>query len=147
MPSGPGQIASCSDCDASPVSCGARAWLGLHGIARDQISERTHDALDRVARDGRARSRLIPYGFRTARGGTRSVKGDRAPLVKHDGEQKILATMRRLRKNERGFQAVADHLNSRGHRTRSGKLWNRKNLWAILDAHEAREEARAEPQG
>ncbi len=122
----------------------AHALAAVAQMYRDQISERTQDALDRVARDGRARSRFIPYGFRTARGGTRSVKGDRSPLVKHDGEQKILATARRMRKNGRTFQAVADHLNSRGHRTRSGKLWSLKNPWAILDAHDAREEARAE---
>ncbi len=125
----------------------AHVLAAVAQMYRDQISERTQDALDRVARDGRARSRLIPYGFRTARGGTQSVKGDRAPLVKHEGEQKILATARRMRKNGRSFREIADHLNRRGLKKRNGKPWNRKRLWEILDAHEAREEARAEAQG
>ncbi len=125
----------------------AHVLAAVAQMYRDQISERTQDALNRVAQDGRARSGQIPFGFRTSRGGTRSTKGDRSPLVKHAGEQKILATARRMRKNGRTLQAVADHLNRRGHRTRNGKLWSLKNLWAILDAHDAREEARAEPQG
>ncbi len=72
------------------------------------------------------------------------MKGDRAPLVKHEGEQKILATARRMRKNGRSFREISDHLNRRGLKKRNGKPWNRKRLWEILDAHEAREEARAE---
>ena len=122
----------------------AHVLAAVAQMYRDQISERTQDALDRLAQQGRARSRHIPYGFRTARGGTRSVKGDHSPLVKHEQEQKILATARRMRKNGRTLQGVADHLNSRGQRRRGGKPWDRSNLWAILDSNEAREEARAE---
>ncbi len=122
----------------------AHVMAAVAQMYRDQISERTQDALDRVAREGRGRSGIVPFGWRTAAGGLRTRKGDRRPLVKHPGEQKTLTSMRRLRAGGKGWQAMADHLNRQGHRTRNGKRWDRKNVWAILDAYDAREESLAD---
>ena len=108
------------------------------------ISERTIAGLDAIAREGRPRSRFIPYGWRTARGGIKAVRGDRAPLVKHPEEQRALRRMIRLREKGEGPQAIADRLNAAGLRTRVGKPWNRHVVWKILERHEDREEARAE---
>ena len=69
------------------------------------------------------------------------MKGDRSPMVKHEQEQKTLATARRMRKNERPFQAIADYLNSHGQRRRGGKVWDRSNLWAMLENAKDREAA------
>ncbi len=122
----------------------ATVRAGVAQMYRDQISERTQDALDRLAREGRARSGIVPFGWRTASGGVRTHKGDRRQLVKHPGEQKILARMLVLGSKGKGPQEIADALNRQGYRTRDGKRWDRKKVWARLDSHHAREEASAE---
>jgi len=122
----------------------AHVLAAVAQMYRDQISERTQDALDRVAREGRARSGIVPFGWRTAAGGIRVRKGDRRPLVKHPEEQKTLAKMRRLRARGEGPQAIANRLNDEKRHTRSGKRWSRVTVWQILDSYENREAAIAD---
>ncbi len=115
---------------------------------RDTISERTVAGLEAIARQGRSRSRFTPYGWRTARGSTKTLKGDRAPLVKHPEEQRTLRRMMRMRDRDKSDQTIADVLNrERQSRARGGKPWTRQTVWRTLKRHDAREEARAEPQG
>jgi site-specific DNA recombinase len=42
----------------------------LSEMEREQIGERVTDAMAHIAREGRGRSRFIPFGYRTAGGGT-----------------------------------------------------------------------------
>ena len=110
-------------------------------LARDQISERTQSALAHVAREGRSRSRDLPYGWRSARGGARTVKGDKSPIVKHSGEQKTLRKMLKMDERGDGPQVIANALNKSGTRTRGGKLWIRQAVAGIIANYEARQEA------
>ena len=64
----------------------ANVLASVAQLYRDQVSERTQNALDKLAREGRSRSGDTPYGWRTSQGGTKTVKGDKTPLVKHSGE-------------------------------------------------------------
>ena len=50
--------------------------------------------------------------------------------------------MIRLREKGEGPQAIANRLNAADRRSRVGKPWNRHAIWQILDAYDAREEAR-----
>jgi site-specific DNA recombinase len=121
----------------------AHVLAAVAQMYRDQISERTQDALDRVAREGRARSRFTPYGWRTAKGSSRVTKGDHAALVKHPGEQKALAKMLRLRAKGEGPQGIANALNEAGMRTRNGTAWSRQAVWLLLENYDVRQEALA----
>jgi len=62
----------------------------LASLEREQTAERTRLALEHVARQGRARSRFIPFGWTTASGGVEQEKGDRQQLVSHKAEQRVL---------------------------------------------------------
>ncbi len=106
---------------------------------RETISERTTAGLDAIAREGRSRSRFTPYGWRTGRGGTKTAKGDRAQLVKHTGEQKTLKRMLRLRDRDKSSPAIADKLNTEGHRTRTGSKWTGRAIWKTLRRFDERE--------
>ncbi len=108
---------------------------------RDTTSEPTIAGLDAIAREGRSRSRFTPYGWRTARGGTKTAKGDRSPLVKHSGEQKTLRRMSRLQDRDESGQAIADKINAEGHRTRNSREWTRQVVWRTLKRFDEREAA------
>ena len=59
-------------------------------LERKQTAERTRLTLEHVARQGRARSRFISFGWTTASGGVEPEKGDRKQLVSHKAEQGVL---------------------------------------------------------
>ncbi len=111
----------------------AEVMVEVAGMYRDQIRERTRSALDQVAREGRARSRLTPYGWRTGRGRTRVERGDRGKLRPHAEEQKTLQRMLRLRSEGTGPQSIAEQLNAAGRRRREGRPWTRQTVWRTLE--------------
>ena len=119
----------------------ANVLASVAQLYRDQISERTQGALDHIAREGRPRSRDLPFGWRTASGKAKTEKGDRARIVKHPEEQRTLAKMLRMDKKGDGPQKIANALNEAGIRTRNGKRWYRQLVHQTLASYEARQEA------
>jgi len=110
---------------------------------RDVISERTTAALAQLAREGRPRSGRTPFGYCTDSGGFVVHSGD-GVLQEDSGEQKLLRRMLALREQGCGPQAIARELNAEKTHNRSGADWTRQNVWAVLDSHDARAEARRE---
>jgi hypothetical protein len=49
-----------------------------------------------------------------------------------------------LREQGFGPQAIAREFNAEKMHNRCGAAWTRQNVWAVLDHHDAREEARVE---
>jgi site-specific DNA recombinase len=119
----------------------ANVLASVAQLYRDQISERTQSALGRVAREGRSRSRDLPFGWRTATGETKTAKGDKARIIKHSEEQRVLAKMLRMDKKGDGPQKIANALNESGSLTRNGKPWYRQLVHQTLVSYESRQEA------
>ena len=114
----------------------------LSEMEREQIGERVTDAMAHIAREGRGRSRFIPFGYRTAGGKTMLSKGDTRPLVKHPEEQKQLRTLLRHRSQGLGARRLAALLNKK-HKgnPRTGRVWNPSAVQSLLRNHEIRQEA------
>jgi DNA invertase Pin-like site-specific DNA recombinase len=116
----------------------------LAEMEREQVSERTRFALDAVARKGRARSRFVPFGYRTGDGAPEQTKGDRRPLVPHEGEQRVLHRIRELREAGHGARRIARALQAEGiSNPRSGRPWTPPNVGTLLRTMERRAEALA----
>ena len=112
----------------------------LSEMEREQVAERTSFALDAIAREGRARSYRIPFGWRTADGSDRQSKGDRRPLVKEKGEQRILGRMVKMRKRGFGVRRIAGALNrSRTLNPRTEGQWAPSTVAALLRTVDRRE--------
>ena len=91
------------------------------------------EAVAHIAREGRGRSRRIPFGYRTADGEPELGKGDRRGLVKHEREQRQLAAMLRRRKRGEGARRIAHFLSRRhGGNPRTGEDWKPANVASIL---------------
>lgn len=105
-------------------------------MERSQISERTRAGMDQVRREGRARSRFIPFGYRVD-GEPEKVtlaKGERRQLVCHRQEQELLRRMFILREKGRGPFAIASQLNQQGlSNPRTSRAWTPGNVASILD--------------
>jgi len=104
----------------------------LSEMEREQIGERTTFALDAIAREGRARSRFTPYGWRTENGGTTVKAGDRSEFVPHPAEQTVLRRILRLRRQGNGARRIASALNVQGPNPRSGNPWTPSGVASIL---------------
>lgn len=113
----------------------------LAQLEREKISERVGEALDHVARQGRARSRFTPYGWRTPSGDETTAGGGRLELVPHAAEQRVLRRIVGLRDRGLGARRIAAELNRRGANPRSGKPWAPEGVAAILRRLERWEEA------
>lgn len=103
---------------------------GLAELERDQIAARTQEAVDHVAREGRARSRFTPYGYRNADGGFHQIQGDRRPLVPEHDEQKAMKKLARLRAQGVTVRGAV-HAMSRSINPRSGKTWTASSIQSV----------------
>ncbi len=92
---------------------------------REAIGERTRDAM-RHKRSNGERVGNIPYGFRLA--------ADGRHLERDPGEQKVLAEIRRLRRDGATLRAIAAALNHRTLRTRRGTAWRLESVARALKA-------------
>ena len=112
----------------------------LAQLEREQTAERTRVALAHVAQQGRARSRFVPFGWRTASGGTEQQKGDRNPLVEHRAEQTVLQRIEALRAGGAGARTIAKQLNEeRLCNPRAPKrAWTPSNVGTLLRTMERR---------
>ena len=105
----------------------------LAEMEREQIGERTSEALAHVAREGRARSHRTPFGWRTASGSDRPTAGDGSPLVEDAGEQVVLSRMLELRADGRGARRIANALNHSGTlNPRTSREWSAGTVASIL---------------
>jgi site-specific DNA recombinase len=113
----------------------------LAQLEREQAVERTRIALEHVAREGRARSRFIRFGWRTGSGAVEQEKGDRAPLVEHKDEQCVLARILALRATGAGARSIARVLNAEAlANPRSPRSpWTSSNVATLLRTAERQE--------
>jgi site-specific DNA recombinase len=94
----------------------------LAQMERDQISERTRDALQmKISRGERAGQ--IPYGYRLA--------GDGKSLILHEREQEIISLVTRLHDKGYSFRAICGELEREGHRPQ-GAHWHPQTVKNIL---------------
>jgi DNA invertase Pin-like site-specific DNA recombinase len=90
---------------------------------REAIGERTRDALRHKRAQG-LRAGNVPFGYGLAEDGQ--------TLVANPDEQAVLDTIRRLRSGRRSLRAIAEELNARGLRTRSGAVWRHEYVANLL---------------
>jgi site-specific DNA recombinase len=107
----------------------------LAEMERRQISERTRAGMAQVAREGRARSHRLPFGYRID-GEPRATTlraGDRRKLVQHPGEQALLLRIEQLRCAGLGGHAIATRLNAAGSRNpRTRRPWTASGMKNLL---------------
>lgn len=96
----------------------------LSQMEREQIGERTREAMAYLAREGRRRSRHAPFGWRV-------IGGKKLERVREEG--KILERMLQMRADGFGARRVASHL---GVNPRTGRSWNRGTVASILATHD-----------
>ena len=104
----------------------------LAQLERERISERVTEALGHVARQGRARSRFTPFGWRTADGSPTARAGDRAQLVPHAEEQAAVRQILALRAAGLGARRIAAALATDARNPRSGRTWTAEGIATIL---------------
>ncbi len=117
----------------------------LAEMERDQVSERTREAMNQLVREKRVRSGRLPFGFRTEANpeSTRSVAGDRSQMIRHEGEQRLLRRMLLLADEGLGARRIARALNDEGLvNPRTGRAWRPSSIQKIL-ATAARSSARS----
>ena len=76
--------------------------------------------------DGEAVQRAVepPFGYQVA--------GDCSRLEEHPAEAEVLRTVMRGVVHDRPLSQIADDLNKRGFRTRSGDLWNPATVFRLM---------------
>jgi hypothetical protein len=105
-------------------------------MERSQISERTRAGMEQVRREGRARSRFIPFGYRVEGEPDRVTlaAGDRRSLIQHEPEQELLAHMQTLQEAGKGPFAISTHLTRSGvFNPRTGRPWTPGGVATILE--------------
>jgi site-specific DNA recombinase len=108
---------------------------GLAQMERGVIRERTVMAMNEIARQGRARSRFLPFGLRVAGEPDRTTveAGDRRKLVGHVEEQRILRRIQRLQRSGLGPWAIATRLNAaKVANPRTRRAWSVGGVRSIL---------------
>ena len=93
---------------------------------REAIGERTRDAM-RHKRSNGERVGNIPYGYRLA--------ADGRHLEEDPGEQKLLAEIRRLRREGATLRGIAAALNHRARKTRRGTAWRLESVVRALKSN------------
>src|SRR5690606_3723937 len=109
--------------------------FALAQMEREQIGERTREAMNQIRREGRACSRYVQFGFRVSGEPERVTveKGERRPLVLHEPEQELLASIQTLNRAGKGPFAISSHLNRFGIlNPRTGRPWSPGGVATIL---------------
>jgi site-specific DNA recombinase len=120
------------DTDTSQGRFTLTILAALAQLERERISERVGEALDHVARQGRARSRFTPFGWRTPSGKETTAGGGRVELVPHAAEQAALGRLVVLRGQGLGARRIAATLNREGPNPRSRRPWAAEGVATIL---------------
>ncbi|MCC6809176.1 MAG: recombinase family protein [Deltaproteobacteria bacterium] len=107
----------------------------LAEMERKQIGERTRVGMAEVARQGRARSRWLPFGYRI-KGNLRSIeasRGDKRPLIEYPPEQRVLARILAMKRGGKGAWKIARELNEAGEvNPRTKRAWSVGALAGIM---------------
>ncbi|KKN26223.1 hypothetical protein LCGC14_0876860 [marine sediment metagenome] len=90
---------------------------------RDIVSERTRDALAHKRSEGKVYTRILPLGFDKAEDGS---------LVENPAEMKTVKLIKRMRKTGKSLQGIADRLNSRSVKTKTGGKWYKSTVSNVL---------------
>lgn len=108
---------------------------GLAAMEREQVAERTRDALAEIRRQGRGCSRFTPFGWMTEDGGhelPRREPGagpDRRLLVMDPDEQRALEVISMLRAEGLGVRRISSRLSALGEtHPRTGNRWNPRGV-------------------
>lgn len=97
----------------------------LNEFEREQIGERTRDALRHLRAQGFKTGGDVPYGFRPAAGGR---------LVEDPAEQRAIARIRELRAKGYTFAEIGAELEGEGYRTRRGRThWHPQTVKRIIE--------------
>ncbi|MCA9580614.1 MAG: recombinase family protein [Myxococcales bacterium] len=110
-------------------------------LERRMIGERTKAGMAELARQGRARSRWLPFGYRIAGEPhqTELTAGERRPLLPYEPEQAILSRILRLRQDGLGATRIARRLNNAGiMNPRTRRPWSPTGLANIIITAERR---------
>ena len=100
----------------------------LSEFERDQVSERTRFALAHKRASGEKTGGDVPYGYRLENG----------HLVKDAGEQKAITLIRMLHKAGNSLRQIAQKLEARGYRTKTGRThWHPQSVKQILERQAA----------
>jgi len=95
----------------------------LSEFERDQVSERTKTALAHKRNNGeKTGGKHAPFGFDAING----------KLIENAQEQTIIKTVHDLKNNGLTLRAISNELNQRGLKTKTGRNWNIKIVWKIL---------------
>ncbi len=117
---------------------------GMNQHEREVIADRTKAALARLAKEGRPRSRMLPFGFRL-RGLPRALtvpRGTDRKLVAHHGEQALLQRILRFRAAGLGPRRIAARLNKAGDcNPRTGCEWSPSLIQRLIATADRRQEA------
>jgi site-specific DNA recombinase len=96
----------------------------LSEFERDQVSERTRVALEHKRACGLKTGGDIPYGYQLNEG----------RLVPDTAEQDVISQMRALRLKGNSFRQIAQGLETRGYRTKTGNArWHPQTVKQILE--------------
>ncbi len=100
--------------------------------------------MEQIARQGRARSGRLPFGYRTSANprATSMVAGDRSPLVEHAAEQELLQRILALRREGLGPRRIARVMNQTRPNPRTGRAWTPSTIQKLLATSERRAMAR-----
>lgn len=117
---------------------------GLAQLEREQASDRTREGLRQVAREGRARSRYTPLGWRLEDGTVEVRRGGPRHLVEDPHEQDVLARVAQLRGRGFGARRIARQLNESGiPNPRTGQPWAPWRIAEVLALLDRRDELHA----
>jgi site-specific DNA recombinase len=118
----------------------ATVLAAMAELERNQTAERTRLALAQVAREGRPRSRFLPFGWRSRSHpqAVEAVAGDRSGLVPHAEEQRLLDEMLRLHRRGLGSYAITTRLNRHHVNPRTRGPFTRAGVAAVLRTAERR---------
>jgi len=100
-----------------------RVLAALAEFERDQLAERTRQAMQHMKAQGRVVG-AIPHGF--------SRDGDR--VIRHDAEQRVVALARELRAQGLTLRAIGDELAARGAFNRAGRPYKPESVRGLLRA-------------
>ena len=100
----------------------------LAEFERDQLRERTVNAMSHLRRHNRRISNKIPMGYTLATDGT--------TLVPNSKEQAAIARMVQRRASGMTFATIARSMENEGVKTKAGGKWTAKTVFAILGRHQ-----------
>jgi site-specific DNA recombinase len=92
---------------------------------REAIGERTSAAMSHMASEGRYTGGHVRYGY---------TLGANGALVPHEGEQRVVKTVRSMRSEGLSFGAIAKRLNEQGYVARTGRAFGPKQVWMMVEA-------------